>query len=188
MPELKMDLDQAIFAKTAIGQHEIKTRELGLTPLVRRLLILVDGKHSGKELAPMLMGQSLAELMAQLLDKECIELVGRASPVDQPGKRAPVAEAPQKTETASPEAALAQLPAAETRTAKELDMARNFMTNTVNMEFGQHMRISVIEAISTCKTALELRQVYPLWYSTMGSSRSAAKELPALNEKLFRVL
>jgi hypothetical protein len=188
MLEPKMNLDQAIFAKTAIGQHEIKTRELGLTPLVRRLLILVDGKHSGKELAPMLMGQSLAELLAQLLDKQCIEFVSRASPVDQPDKSRPLAEATPKPDTASPDAALAQLPAAETRSAKEIDMARNFMTNTVNMEFGQHARISVIEAISICKTALELRQVYPLWYSTMGSSRSAAKELSALNEKLFRVL
>ena len=41
----------AIYAKTALGQQEIQTRSLGLAPLVRRLLVLIDGKRNVVQLA-----------------------------------------------------------------------------------------------------------------------------------------
>lgn len=183
-----MDLDQAIFAKTEIGQHEIKTRELGLPPMVRRLLILIDGKRCGKELAPMLMGQSLDALLAQLIDKECVSLVARAETASAPSTILARGNSPSNPEGAAADAALAALPAADSRSDKNLEMARNFMTNTLNMEFGMNMRLSLIEAIANCSTSAELRQIYPTWFSTMKSSKGGAKDLPSLTEKLFRVL
>jgi ribosomal protein L12E/L44/L45/RPP1/RPP2 len=189
MPDTIMDLNHAIFGKTEIGQREIKTRELGLPPLVRRLLILIDGKRTGEELAPMLMGQSLDELLAQLIDKDCVSLVAHAEDVAAAVAATPAPTAPADTpKDAATEAALAALPPADSRSEKNLDMARNFMTNTLNMEFGMNMRLSLIEAITNCKTSAELRQVYPTWHATMAGSRDSAKELPALVEKLFRVL
>jgi hypothetical protein len=180
-----MDLDHAIFAKTETGQREIKTRELGLPPLVRRLLILIDGKRTGRELAPMLMGQSLDQLLAELIDKECVSLAEVVVPPSATVARPNALVSPQD---AGANAALAALPPADSRSDKNLEMARNFMTNTVNMEFGANMRLSLIEAIANCSTPTELRQVYPTWYNTMNSSKSGAKELPKLVEKLFRVL
>jgi hypothetical protein len=186
-----MDLNHAVFGKTEIGQHEIKTRELGLPPMVRRLLILIDGKRSGEELAPMLMGQALDGLLAQLIDKDCVSLVARAN-VNAPTTAALApAKTPDKPKDAAAEAALATLtalPPADSRSDKNLDMARNFMTNTLNMEFGMNMRLSLIEAIANCATSADLRQVYPTWHATMASSKGSAKELPGLVEKLFRVL
>jgi hypothetical protein len=186
-----MDLNHAVFGKTEIGQREIKTRELGLPPLVRRLLILIDGKRTGEELAPMLMGQSLDELLAQLIDKDCVTLVAHAEDVAAASAvaAAPAPATPPATpKDAAADAALAALPPADSRSEKNLDMARNFMTNTLNMEFGMNMRLSLIEAIANCATSAELRKVYPTWHATMAGSRGSAKELPALVEKLFRVL
>jgi hypothetical protein len=183
-----MDLDIAIFAKTEIGQREIKTRELRLLPMVRRLLILIDGKRCGKELAPMLMGQSLDQLMAELIDKECVSLVARADVPAMPSAAPTPGNIPVTPAVATADAALATLPPADSRSDKNLEMARNFMTNTLNMEFGMNMRLSLIEAIANCSTSAELRQIYATWYNTMSSSKGGAKDLPTLVEKLFRVL
>lgn len=182
MPHDNIDFLSTFFAKTAIGQHEVSTRGRGLSPLARRLLILVDGKRSGRELAVFVAGHPLVDLLGELLVRQCIEVTGSvAAPVK--------AAAPDKTASVTtPEAALAALPPPESRSAKDLEMARNFMINTVNMEFGQHMRVSLIKAVDESTTVAELRQVYPLWLSTMAASSNAAKDLPKLKDKLFRVL
>lgn len=181
-----IDLLRAIVAKTAIGQQEVLTRALGLPPLTRRLLIVVDGKRTGKELAVFVDGHSVVELLNELLTRQCIQVLGTVNAT------APVAAqpaAPQKTVSVTqPDAALANLPPPESRSVTDVAMARNFMINTVNMEFGQHMRMSLIKAVDESTTAAELRQVYPLWLSTMAASSSAAKGLPGLKDKLFRVL
>lgn len=76
----------------------------------------------------------------------------------------------------------------ESRSAKELEMARNFMTNSVNNMFGQHTRLTLIEAIFKCTTSAELRAVYPDWVETMSASAIGARRLPELRQKLFSVL
>ena len=152
--------------------------------MARRLLILMDGKRSGQELAPMVAGHDFSDLLRQLFEKNCIEVVNSGAGLNQ----RKISNTPETALKATPNDPLAALPAAESRSDKETEMARNFMVNTVNMEFGQHMRISVIETIGACKSAQELRQAFPLWHATMGSSRNAAKELNGLQEKLFRVL
>jgi type IV secretory pathway VirJ component len=186
MSDTSIDFHRAFFAKTVIGQQEIQNRALGLAPLVRRLLILIDGKRSGQELAAFVNGHAVADLLGELLTRKCVEVVAStaAATVTAPASPASETTASETLRNTGP----ANLPPPESRSAKEVEMARNFMINTVNMEFGQHMRLSLIEAISNCATADQLRQVYPLWFSTMASSRSAAKELPALRDKLLRVL
>ncbi len=80
------------------------------------------------------------------------------------------------------------LPAPETRTAKDLEMARNFMTNSVNNMFGQHTRLTLIEAIFKCNSTVALREVYPAWVETMSSSAIGVRRLPELRQNLFTVL
>ena len=171
MLDSTLNLNLAVFGKTAVGQQEIASRALGLPPIVRRLLILVDGKRTGQELNALVAGHVLADLLDQLLQKNCIELV-----------KAAVGTA------ASPSTGLEGVPPAESRSAQELDMARNFMINTLNAAFGQHYCLTLIEAISVCQSTQALRQLYPTWLKTMGESRSSGKELPALIGKLLRVL
>jgi len=186
MTDTSLRFHSAVLAKTATGQDEIKTRAQGLSPMLRRLLILVDGKHTGQELAAFVNGHPVDELLDALIQLHCIELVAPAS--GSVATPAPPSDADQAGAHGVLDAALAALPPADSRSALELAMARNFMINSVNMAFGQHMRMSFVKTVDECSTVTQLRQVYPLWLSTMAASSSAAKDLPTLKDKLFRVL
>jgi len=170
MTAAALDLIHAVFAKTAAGQQEIQSRSLGLGPMPRRLLVLVDGKRNGQELAVFAAGQDVEALLSQLIAIGCIEA------------QAPIEAVPGGN------TGLAGLPAAETRSQKDVEMARNFMTNTTNTVFGMNLRLSTVEAIFGCQTTEDLRRVYPLWVETMNSSGIGAKRLPDFREKLFKVL
>jgi len=173
-----IDLIAASFAKTETGQQEIQKRSLGLAPLVRRLLVLVDGQRTGKDLAVFVAGNEVEPILRELVDKGCVEAKAAAVPVE-PVRAAPGPATPS---------GLSVLPDAATRTPAENDMARNFMVNTVNTVFGQHSRLTLIETISRSKTTDELRQAYLSWLQAMEADRTGAKRLPDLREKLFKVL
>lgn len=178
MSAIAPDLSATIFAKTAIGQQEIQSRTLGLAPLVRRLLLLIDGQRAVHQLEVFVAGHDVSTMLAELMDRGCIEARAVA-----PAPVAPPAAAP-----AVEDDGLSSLPPADSRTFKELEMARNFMTNTVNNIFGHHNRISLIEAIHGCKTPQDLRNVYPAWVQSLSGSSIGQKRLPELREKLFAVL
>lgn len=182
MPGNSSDLTNAILAKTEAGQQEIATRALGLNPLLRRLLILVDGKRNATELAPMVSGQDVAELLGQLLEKGCIEIIKVVAPTPAPNLT------PAVHVDAGTEAYLATLPPPETRTAKDVDMARNFMMNTVNTVFQSNTRLTLIETIFACQTPEDARRAYVKWAETMQSSIVGSKRLPEFQEKLAKVL
>ena len=80
------------------------------------------------------------------------------------------------------------LPDPSERSAKDVEMARNFMMNTVNTVFQPNTRLSLLEAIASCKTAEDTRRVYPRWAETIASSTIGARRLPEFREKLFQVL
>jgi hypothetical protein len=184
MTEIKINLITAIFAKTAVGLQEVQSRRLGLAPLPRRLLILVDGKRSGKELAVFVEGHNPGELLRHLLDNGCIEAVQATAPADP---RA-AAEQGHAADTQADEATLAKLPEASTRTSKEVEMARNFMMNTINAVFQQNTRLTLMKSIAACRSAEEIRSIYPKWADNMRASAEGAKRLPEFHAKLFAVL
>lgn len=169
----------AAFTKTPQGLQEIQSRSMGLGVLARRVLILVDGHRTGRDLQAFVAGSDILGLLDELLGRACIAPVAAqvSSAVVSPARRA----------TALPDH-LAVLPSAQTRTPKDLEMARNFMTNTVNTIFGHHNRISLIEAIYACQSSDDLRRVYGSWEQAMESSSIGKKRLPELREKLFAVL
>lgn len=74
---------QDVFQKTGKGADELRTRRHGLSPRLRQLLILVDGKRDFAELSRMLPGPELVEQLAQL---ERGGFVSR--PFDVPGPEA----------------------------------------------------------------------------------------------------
>lgn len=184
MPDSLADLNASIFAKTIAGQQEVASRSLGLTPLLRRLLIMVDGKRSAGELAPLVVGHDLADLFMQLQEKGCVELVRVVAAQPAP---TPTASA-QNPETTDQDAFLATLPPAETRTAKDVEMARNFMTNTTNTVFGQNTRFTLMEEIFACKTAYDTRRVYLLWAASMQTSIIGSKRMSEFQGKIAQVL
>lgn len=179
MSDVSFDLSSAIFSKSVIGQQEIQTRALNLPPMVRRVLVMVDGKKSNGELAAFVVGHSIESILNQLLDQGCIE--GRAVAAVAPVASAKVAK-PQA------DADLSQLPPPEARSAKDRELSRTFMTNTTNTMFGQNMRLTLIQAIHDCKSVEDLRKVYFSWAETMATSSTGAKRLPELRKSLFQYL
>lgn len=184
MSDSLTDFRATTFSKTAAGQQEIQSRSLGLSPLVRRLLVLVDGKRTGADLEMFAAGQDVLPLLGELVDRELVSM--RAAPV--PANPMPAATPQPAAGGRATTDWLAALPPAESRSAKELEMARNFMTNTVNNIFGHHNRISLVEAIHGCSSSSELRDVYDMWANALESSAAGHKRLPEFREKLFAVL
>jgi hypothetical protein len=183
----------AVYAKTAAGQQEIQTRSLGLAPLVRRLLVLVDGKRSATELLAFVpAGQDVELMFGELLSRGCIEL--RVKPLaagsgagDVPAGMA--LDDPDSDLFQTPvDATIPGLPPAAARSAKENEMARNFMINSVNSIIGQNMRISLIHNIFHAETTEQLRVVFHAWENSMSNNGMGSKRLPELREKLFKVL
>jgi hypothetical protein len=75
-----IDLIAASFAKTDAGQQEIQKRSMGLSPLVRRLLVLIDGQRTGKDLSVFVAGNEVEPLLQELVDKGCVEVKAPAQP------------------------------------------------------------------------------------------------------------
>lgn len=179
MPDTS-DLSSAVFAKTEIGQQEIQTRSLGLSPLVRRILVLADGKKSGGELAAFLpSADGIQAVLEQLISLGCLRAEGGSQAASAAGA------------DASSEAFFDAIPGLvppEMRSAKDNEMARNFMINSINSIIGQQMRISLITDIANAKGTEGLRSVYIAWQASMADHSMGKKRLPELTEKLFKVL
>ena len=180
MLDFSVSFLSSVFAKTAHGQQEIQARTHALAPLARRVLVLVDGRRSGHDLAAFVPGNGIESCLSELLSHDCIEAVSMVA--DMP---APAANNPPQDPNAK---GLAGLPVAEMRSAQELEKARNFMTNTVNNLFGHHNRITLIESIFSGQSGEALRKVYPAWAQAVASNGTGKKRLPELREKLFTVL
>ncbi|MEZ5706915.1 MAG: hypothetical protein R3E56_17655 [Burkholderiaceae bacterium] len=184
------DLMQAVFAKTPLGQQEIQSRSMGLAPLVRRILVLVDGKRGGADLAALLpSGSDVGQILQELLGHGCVEAVSGGRPSATGASASPKSEgADAPAEAAEGQASIEGLPPASSRSLKDNDMARNFMINSINAIIGQNMRISLVHDIFHADSTEKLREVYHAWESSMAGTVMGAKRLPELRVKLFKVL
>ncbi|NPC56611.1 hypothetical protein [Caenimonas soli] len=77
-----------VYHKSAKGTEAISTRQHGLTPKLRSMLILVDGKRSLEDLAKLSQLNDTEQLLGHLLDQGFIEPGAAAVPI------APVSSAP----------------------------------------------------------------------------------------------
>jgi hypothetical protein len=91
-----------VYRKTPKGIGEIETRALRLVPRLRSALILVDGKKSDDELAPLIAGDAAATL-AGLLADGFIEVLATLAerPASRVAENRSAAAAPSRREPAS---------------------------------------------------------------------------------------
>lgn len=171
-----------VFAKTTLGQEEIQRRGLNLPLLMRRLLVLVDGKRSLEELAAFVPGQDVQPLIQELLELNCVEAVAQAAPRVE---RAPAAKAPVAPREPQ---SLDELPPAAERSAKDVEMARNFMANSIQRLMDPVMAAPFVQKAGACRNAAELRGLYPEWEQVVGAGWGGPKRLKELRAKLFEVL
>ncbi|QID18017.1 hypothetical protein G3580_10405 [Nitrogeniibacter mangrovi] len=164
------------YAKAEKGLAEIETRAFGLSPKLRRVLILIDGQRTLESLKSMLGFDELEKMLDELTHQGFIEAV--ASGHDGGGEAADVA--------ADPDAALANLP--ESRPAGDLDKAKNFIINTLVHFHGQYTKLDLMRAVKACDSHGALRALYADWVRCMHESRQAEKRLPELTEQLLAVI
>ncbi|WP_051710988.1 hypothetical protein [Andreprevotia chitinilytica] len=67
-------MDSVIYQKTDKGQRELTERTLQITPRLRQLLIVIDGKRTQGELQQMSAGADLTDHLNRLLDLHLIEV------------------------------------------------------------------------------------------------------------------
>ncbi len=185
----------AIFAKTPLGQQEIQQRTLKLPLLMRRVLLLVDGRRPVAELATLAGTAEVGPLLAELGERGCIVRVATAAPAQSsvpaaatPAAAAPSAVAPSAATPPAPQGPLAGLPPAGSRSAADVEMARNFMINSVSRMLDPVTCAPFVARLSACRSAEELRGCYREWAEVVGAGWGGAKRLEDLRTRLFAVL
>ncbi|MFA7606145.1 MAG: hypothetical protein WCY08_06135 [Rhodocyclaceae bacterium] len=167
----------AVFAKTELGREEVTTRSGKLTPRQRRLLIFVDGKHTVSDLRDLVAADDLSHSLGMLEEEGYIELIGfknDSGGIDQIG------ETPLPSITAF-------RPASEV-TAKQLDMAKHFMINTIKTFCGGFSHVSLQSDIFQAADAEALRAHFDLWYRAIVDSREGKRRSEELREDLLKVI
>jgi len=168
-------MGQGTLIKTQQGQAEIEHRSGGLDTRLRRLLILVDGKRSLSDLAQLSGIDDVAPLVERL------QQAGLIAPRDSQANQRPSADA-------APDPALAAVSGLPERDGKSLDMARNFMFNTLRTFNGNLSKLSLQEAVFKCSDHAGLRALYPAWAEAINQTSMGRKRFPELQKQLFAVI
>jgi len=163
-----------IFAKTPKGVSEMETRGGGLTPRVRRILIMIDGKRSVDDLRAMALADDLSHTLGMLEEEGYIE-------VFKAPEAAPAADGGLPSITA-----FRTLP--EVPSAKDLDMARNFIMNTLKTFCGPMSHLTIVEAAFAAKTHEEMRAVFGPWYHAIVETRDGRRRAEELRAELLKVI
>jgi hypothetical protein len=169
-----------VFAKTQKGQAEMETRSGGLTPRVRRVLIMVDGKRTVDELRGTLAADDLTHTLGLLEEDGYIEVVALKD--NRSGQSRPA------TEQALPAITAFRPLVIQSGDPTKLAKARNFMANTLNAFVGTMGASSLIQRIESADGHEGLRAVYDEWYQAIVSSRDGRREAESLRGKLLEVI
>ena len=167
-----------VFIKTGKGQTAIDTRAGGLTPRVRRVLIMIDGHRSVDDLRNMLAADDLTHTLGMLEEDGYIEMTAVTD--SKSGK--PAAVQAQASITAFK--SILQQADDPTNLAK----ARNFMTNTLNAFVGALGASSLMDRVESARGHEELRAAYDEWYHAIVASRDGRREAESLRTKLLAVI
>ncbi|MCU0761983.1 MAG: hypothetical protein MUF76_03130 [Hydrogenophaga sp.] len=140
-----------VFAKTDGGREALTGRPAGLTPRLRSLLIMADGKRTVADLDKMLGGEgTAAPLLEQLVAQGWIQVV-----VPAPGAaRAPGAAPAQGVAAGAPPSVFA------VGDIWPLSDARRRVVRFINDQLGP-MGEPLAMRIEDCKTAAELQAALP---------------------------
>ena len=166
-----------VFAKTPKGQDEVANKSGGLTPRVRRVLIMVDGKRTVDELRSMLQADDLQHTLGLLEEDGYIAM---ASVKDAQGVINPApAEQPGIT---------AFRPLPDPANKKEMDMARNFIQNSLKTFCGPFAHLEIVEAAFSAKTHEELRWQFAPWFHAIVQTRDGKRRAEELRAQLLKVI
>ncbi len=168
-----------IFAKTAKGQEEVATKSGGLTPRQRRVLIMVDGKRSVDELRNMLQADDLQHTLGLLEEDGFIAMASIKEEASGALLPPPAEGLPSIT---------AFRPAPEPPNAKEMEMARNFIMNSLKTFCGPFAHLEIVERAFAAKTHEEMRQQFDPWLHALMQTRDGKRRAEELRSQLLKVI
>lgn len=171
----------ATYLKTPKGQEEMASHAHGLGLRARRLLILIDGQRDTHALATMTADAKLQESLAQLLEGGFITLAGA-----QESGQAP---APGSTSaSADPAARLAAKSDGHESAGAGLQLARDFMMNTLRVFHGPYGKLDLVKRIHASSQVSELRALFDEWLASISETRIGRKRADELTARLMEVL
>jgi hypothetical protein len=148
-----------------------------LNARVRRVLIMVDGKKTVEDLRGMLQSDDLQHTLGMLEEDGYIAVAAAGTPGGK--MAAPAAPLPSIT-------AFTELPA--TPDPLRLQMARNFMSNTLKTFVGALGTSSLLDRLDNAQGHEALRALFDEWYHTIVMSREGRREAEGLRAKLLQVI
>lgn len=177
-----------IFRKSAKGQEAFSSRQSGLPPKLRSLLILVDGKRPVSELAKMALVPAELDAMLDLLEAEgYIESETRRRPafedtatVPQPLMKAsgpaplapPVAVPTAAPETPAPAPPAVQAPAAPVTLAQAKQLAARLVTSALG-PVGEELCMRIEASRSLADYTAAVKRAYGVIREVRGGAAAA---------------
>ena len=166
-----------VFHKTAKGVEEMEKRCHGLSPKVRRVLIMIDGKRSVDVLREMALSDDLSHTLGMLEEEGFIEVAG----MQANGVLAPAPAGPLPSITAFKDEPPPDDPV-------RLQMSRNFMANTLNAFVGSLGNSALLERFDAAQSLADLRTCFDEWYQAIVTSRDGRRQAEALRAKLLETI
>lgn len=163
-----------LFIKTPKGIEEIERRGGGLTPRVRRVLIMIDGKRTVDDIRAMALADDLSHTLGLLEEAGYIELSKQELPATAADGGLPSITT-FRTIPAEP------IP-------KDLDMAKNFIINTLKTFCGPLTHLSIVEATFAARTHEELREQFGPWYNVIVETSAGRRRAEELRAQLLKVI
>ena len=167
-----------VFHKTAKGVEEMEKRNHGLTPKVRRILIMIDGKRTVDGLREMITADDLSHTLGMLEEEGFIEVAAVAAPSGGVVP-APAGNLPSIT-------AFRDDPPPDD--PMRLQMSRNFMENTLNAFVGALGMSALIDRLDNATSLTDLRACFDEWYQAIVTSRDGRRQAEALRAKLLETI
>ena len=164
-----------IFVKTPKGIAEIEQRGGGLTPRVRRVLIMLDGKRTDDDIRAMALVDDLEQTLETLVEAGYIE------PPKQPEASAAATGAGIVNTVTFREVPDKPDP-------KEMEMAKNYIMNTLKTFCGPMAHLSIYEAVTAARTHEELRAQFVPWHNAITLTRDGRRRAEDLCADLLKVI
>jgi len=162
------------YFKTRKGQEEIESRSGGLTPRARRLLIMIDGKRDLSEVRALIGDPNLDETL-DMLEREGyvtlpVEAVVEVAAAEAGGDDATPGDAPAAFD------------------AEQLEMARNFMMNTITKFNGPYNKLGLMKKVHDSRRPDDLRELFDEWLRAICETRMGKLRAEELKTRLRTVL
>ncbi|HMT93296.1 hypothetical protein [uncultured Thiothrix sp.] len=187
----------AVFIKTPKGREEVDSKAGGLSLIMRRVLIFLDGKRTLREVKTLPKIDDVEQIITSLEKQGYIQLVS--------GETETATESAVNSKNINPllvnrldrNAVPAFIPPARNGHFRplparvdvaQLKMAKNFMANTLNAFVGTFGSSALINRIERCEDHESLRAIYDDWLNAIMGTKQGRKDVDNLKAKLLEVL